>query len=186
MKSHSQSRDLPGRAATLPRAYLGLRVVRASRTTNLDPRFTNHESQFTLRSPLVSQHRRFLISSRPVSEMHLTRSQQTRKPFLISSFSAVWRLRHIARVKKSSALRTALTLSDGFDAGLVFRRGWFLGFRCRFRFRGPGRHYAINAGVSDGVAEMVVRVVDAGASGEVGCGLDYAYSDAQVKTLRTE
>ena len=89
MNSHSRSRDLPGRPAPLPPARLGLRAVQASPTTKLDSRFTNHQSQFTLYSPLVVRHCRFLIGSRPLLEFKLTRSQQTRKLLLIATFSAI-------------------------------------------------------------------------------------------------
>ena len=54
---------------------------------NHDSRGTYPASRFACHS-LLTNHA-FLISSRPVLEIELTRSQQTRKHFLIASFSAI-------------------------------------------------------------------------------------------------
>jgi hypothetical protein len=55
--------------------------------TNHDSQGTYHASRFINHQSLLT-HRAFLISSRPVLEIELTRTQQTRKHFLISSFYA--------------------------------------------------------------------------------------------------
>jgi hypothetical protein len=56
--------------------------------THHDSRSTCHASRLTNHQSLFTSHA-FLISSRPGLEIELTRSQQTRKLFLISSFSAL-------------------------------------------------------------------------------------------------
>jgi hypothetical protein len=166
MKSHSQSHDLRGRPAPLLPARLRLRAVQSWLITYLDSRLANHVSRFAHLSSLATQHCHFLIASRPVLEIQLTRSQQKRKHFLIASFFAVLRPRHLARDKIRAALKAAPTTCDRAnavtrgDVALVFRRGLFLGFGCCFGFGGPGRNDAVHAGVGDGLAEMFVRVRD--------------------------
>ena len=99
MKSHSRSRDLPGRPAPLRPARIGLRVGQTSLTTNRNSRFTNHQSLSTLHSSLVTQRRRILIGSRPLLEIKLARSQQKRKLFLTGGFFAVLSLKGFGAIR---------------------------------------------------------------------------------------
>jgi hypothetical protein len=59
-----------------------------SHPTNHDSRVTYHASLFTNCQSLLTNHA-FLIASRQLLEIELTHSQQTRKYFLIASFSAI-------------------------------------------------------------------------------------------------
>jgi hypothetical protein len=55
--------------------------------TNHDSRVTYHASRFTSHHSLLTSHA-FLIGSRPLLEIELTHSQQTRKYFVTGGFSA--------------------------------------------------------------------------------------------------
>jgi hypothetical protein len=55
---------------------------------NHDPRVAGHESRFTTHRSLLTN-RAILIASRQILKIELTRSQQTRKHFLIATFSRI-------------------------------------------------------------------------------------------------
>jgi hypothetical protein len=58
------------------------------RSRNHDSPETYHAARFTHHQSPLTNHA-FLIATRPELEINLTHSQQTRKPFLIATFSAI-------------------------------------------------------------------------------------------------
>src|SRR5271156_6304421 len=71
----------------LKTANCSARFSRVSRPQNHDSPVAGHASRFTTQQSLLTNHA-FLIASRQILKIDLTHSQQTRKPFLIASFSA--------------------------------------------------------------------------------------------------
>src|SRR5271156_5624350 len=71
----------------LKTANCSARFSRVLRSKNHDSPVARHRSRFTTHQSLPTNHA-FLIASRQILEIELTPSQQTRKYFLIASFSA--------------------------------------------------------------------------------------------------
>ena len=102
MKSHTQSRDLPGRPAPLPPARFGLPALHGSRTTNLDSHSTIHKSRCTHHSPLITCHSTLPFSNRyPIirypSNFLATNEKTFSNRYYFSPFGACSAPRHSLR-----------------------------------------------------------------------------------------